>query len=463
MRILAFLLLLIPYSSAAQQKGEVTSYTENNLYGLQTKTGKKLTKAIYDEAPFIDDFNKVCSVSKGGKMGFISLSGKEITPLIYDDAGFFSSKNGLCSVTKDEKYGFINMAGNVEIPLIYDYTDLFFTQGVCAAYLEGKAGLIDEAGGIVVPFEYDEFGLLSDDRDLFPVRKGELWGFMNFKGEITIPITYVLALPFNGEKALIFNQTEFFYINRANQKISQSYYYVASLSDELFVLQNKDKSEFYLFDESEDDIRSEIYQAIYAFSEDLAIVKQNGKFGYIDSNGDIVIPCIYSYAQPFIQGKAEVTLDDEPFEIDATGTKISGLEQFSGDEVLEFTFDDLFDDLFQDDAPDLLPLEKMLTDQKYDVVIQKCNDMLQEDDARVDVYFYSGKAKYLKKQYRLAYNDFKLFLENQKIFNHLPEGNYLMGMTLFELKEPTEACEKLVKADSLGFADAAEMILKMCK
>lgn len=322
MRFFILLLFSIPVSIIAQEALEIEVYSENQLFGIQHKNGKKITTAIYDERPFIDKYSKVCHVTKNHKIGFVNFSGKEITPLIYDEVGFFSGKNGLCSVTKDEKYGFIDINGKMIIPLIYESTDLFFVNGICSAYINEKVGLIDEKGKVIVPFEYDEMGDLDEDRALFQVKKEDAWGYMNYKGEIIIPIMYQMALYFNEGKALVFNGEVFYYINDANQKMSQDYIFVAVLSDYLYILENHDKTEFYLFDESKDDIRTETYQAIYGFSEEMAIVKKGGKFGYIDSLGDLVIPCEFDYAQAFSQGKAQVRKGTDKFTIDVTGKPI---------------------------------------------------------------------------------------------------------------------------------------------
>lgn len=52
------------------------------------------------------------------------------------------------------------------------------------------------------------------------------------------------------------------------------------------------------------------YDELYPFSEGLAAVKKDGKFGYIDTKGNLVIPCQFGYASDFIEGTAVVAKDD---------------------------------------------------------------------------------------------------------------------------------------------------------
>lgn len=51
-------------------------------------------------------------------------------------------------------------------------------------------------------------------------------------------------------------------------------------------------------------------------------VKLNGKWGYLDRTGDVVIPMIYDDAGNFKNGKAEVQLNADRFCIDVKGKRI---------------------------------------------------------------------------------------------------------------------------------------------
>lgn len=64
------------------------------------------------------------------------------------------------------------------------------------------------------------------------------------------------------------------------------------------------------------------YDELYPFSEGLAAVKKNDKFGFINTKGELVIPCQYQYAGQFKGGLACVVKDEENNNIsfiDATG------------------------------------------------------------------------------------------------------------------------------------------------
>lgn len=63
------------------------------------------------------------------------------------------------------------------------------------------------------------------------------------------------------------------------------------------------------------------YKWAEKFSEELALIKLNGKFGYINNQGDIVIDTIYDGASSFNKGKADVNLNGEHYYIDKNGLK----------------------------------------------------------------------------------------------------------------------------------------------
>ncbi len=61
------------------------------------------------------------------------------------------------------------------------------------------------------------------------------------------------------------------------------------------------------------------YDYIFDFHEDLAIVRNNFQYGYINKKGNIEIPIIYDYAYDFSNGTAKVYKNKKTFYIDKYG------------------------------------------------------------------------------------------------------------------------------------------------
>ena len=55
------------------------------------------------------------------------------------------------------------------------------------------------------------------------------------------------------------------------------------------------------------------------FSEGLARVRVNGKYGFIDTKGNMVIPAVYDWAGDFIEGLANVEINGKYGFIDTKG------------------------------------------------------------------------------------------------------------------------------------------------
>ena len=62
-----------------------------------------------------------------------------------------------------------------------------------------------------------------------------------------------------------------------------------------------------------------IFQHASDFSEGLAAVKLNGKYGFIDKTGKEIIPLKYDFANCFSEGLALVRLNNKWFYIDKNG------------------------------------------------------------------------------------------------------------------------------------------------
>ena len=69
-----------------------------------------------------------------------------------------------------------------------------------------------------------------------------------------------------------------------------------------------------------------IYKWAKEFSEDLAAVTLDNKMGYIDKNGNVVIPLKYTYAHDFSEGLAAVELDNKYGFIDKNGNVVIPLK-----------------------------------------------------------------------------------------------------------------------------------------
>ncbi len=94
------------------------------------------------------------------------------------------------------------------------------------------------------------------------------------------------------------------------------------LSAQDIIIPFRENNEWYYVDVHKKRISSIVYQEAYPFGKKLAVVKLNGKYGFINKNEEIVIPCQYDFASSeFSQLQVAVGLDT--FWIDHNGKRSS--------------------------------------------------------------------------------------------------------------------------------------------
>lgn len=79
-------------------------------------------------------------------------------------AGCFSNGQGLCPVQVNGKWGYIDTTGNLVIPCIYEDSWHFENKTAIVKY-NGKYGLINKSGKTIVPFQYNNYDLVPVPHD----------------------------------------------------------------------------------------------------------------------------------------------------------------------------------------------------------------------------------------------------------------------------------------------------------
>lgn len=221
--------------------------------------------------------------------------GKLIIPFgTYDRIETLSE--GLAVVQKGKKYGYLDTAGKLVIPIKYDSAD-DFSEGLAAVSMKGKYGYIDKTGKLVIPFEYDSVRSFVDG--IAMVFKNELWGYIDKTGKVIVPCEYE-------------------YIDHNNQFVGNRY--IRFYKDgKLGFIQNKKELIVIFPGEYE-------YDYIDFFSEGLATVRKDGKSGCINTDGQLVIPCVYDGVGDFSDGVARAIKDGKWGVIDKSGNAVLPFE-----------------------------------------------------------------------------------------------------------------------------------------
>lgn len=153
-----------------------------------------------------------------------------------------------------------------------------------------KETYIDEESKINLS-EYDLIGVFKDK--VAPVKKNNLWGYIDEKGNEIIPVTCDMTYTFKNGMGRIMKKDE----------KGITYYGLVNTFGRL--------------------VAPLIYEEIGDFSNGLASVKRNGKYGYIDADGAEVIKPRYDEASCFTHDRAIVRKDNDGMLLNTDGKVIA--------------------------------------------------------------------------------------------------------------------------------------------
>jgi len=275
-----------------------------NVFTFADESYVEAIPFLYDSARAFSEGLAV--VGLDGKVCYIDRTGKVVISTDYAMAGDF--KNGLASVLqKDGQSGYIDKTGAVVIPFQYSAARDFNEDGV--AVVGGiYDALIDKTGKEIVPAgEYAAIGDFCDG--LAAVRKvdedgNDNWGYIDVTGKVVIPPEYDSARDFSDGFAVAGKGDEAYLLDKSGGRVLLPGY-PASFTGGIAMIYQDDKIS--LVDTTGKVLKIlEGYESTSKFSENLMVVGKDGKMGYIDKTGTVVIPFEYDSADYFIEGLAAV-------------------------------------------------------------------------------------------------------------------------------------------------------------
>ena len=325
------------YDSVEPFSAGLAAVRYNGKSGYIDKNGNEVIPLKYDGAEsFSEGLAAVCI---NDKWGFIDKSGNEVIPLIYESAGSEGFSEGLAAVSRTwDNWGYIDRAGNEIIPIgTFSYGDAF--SGGVAIVTSGswdydkverlQWGLIDKSGDMVVPF-----GVYAK---LEPATDGMVWaatadrsgtldrmGYLDNTGKEIVPLgKYDFCGGYAEGLAQVmvgdWGTGKWGFVDSSGTEVIQPVYdWVAPFSDGLALAYGVgfiDKTGNVV-------LPIDKYDSVGSFSEGVALIRVDGKWGFIDKTGSEVIPPILEYQviEDVSEGIAAVRRDDKWGFISVPGT-----------------------------------------------------------------------------------------------------------------------------------------------
>ena len=270
--------------------------------------------------------------------------------------------NGIQTTQDGDRFGFKREDGTIIVPNKYMFVDHFHGD-YCKVYLDyDSCGLINRDGVEIIPCRYHEVGYPTDG--LILVQKDSLFGYYDTLGNPRIPIRYPAASSFNEGLAVVADwvdtnvvaygfidhegrmviQPQFqyafpFYEGFAVVKAYDRYGMIDRSGQVVFPIKYEILTSMYqgclfagddnglaLYDNHFRQLTMPVYTQVEGRNEDRILVARDGKYGYLDPDGNLVIPCQYDRAGLFDDGRTFVAIGKKWGIIDRTGRVVLPIE-----------------------------------------------------------------------------------------------------------------------------------------
>ncbi len=282
----------------------------------------KITAGVQTDNIYIKGYY----VEKNGMWGYIDSFGNVIIDLKYEALDKFD-ENGRARMIQNGKVGIIDCGGKVLIPPVYDYVAPFGNLEITVAQVGNKYGAIDKNGDVAIPFEYDYIYPFNDMPSAICYKNGR-FAVLSTDNTLLTDFKYSYAEEFNAGMALVYDNGYGFVDHRGNEIVECVHDEIRQGSALSMFL--KSNGRWALFSSFGKNLTGFIYESAGPFSNGLSAVGISAGnktlYGYVNDSGDMIIPHIYDSAQDFDYGKAIVSQNGKYGIVDVEGNVIIPFE-----------------------------------------------------------------------------------------------------------------------------------------
>lgn len=320
-------------------------------YGFIDTEGRTVIDFLYDRAtPFVEGAAYFC---KDGSYGFMDRTG---TPLFYLDCDSVSHfQEGLARISVDGSYGYIDREGEIIIPPVYDYGSNF-QDGYAQIRKDNKEGIIDRTGRALVACEYVEIERRGDcfigekngkyyifdsqgnalleepcdevsgyDEIFLRYADTGKQGFIHEGKVVFLDPAYSLGVILHDRELVIAGQDGYQGVISFRGEVKIPFCYNSLTYDEeagVFIVSNEERDKLIAADDfSQPAVCS--YRSIGPFVNGRAAVSMEGKYGIIDTQGNLILPLEYDEIHLLGNGAYWFKKDEASYLFDAAGTLLN--------------------------------------------------------------------------------------------------------------------------------------------
>lgn len=223
---------------------------------------------------------------------------------------------------------FVDSEGRVVIGKELDIQDGFdFEEGLAGIKNhKGRLGYVDRRGKLVIPYQFSDG--TSHREGLAGVLENGMCGYIDLSGELVVPLRYDSVTNFRDGWGLVRRDSRWTFVNDEGEEIGALFLAAESFSEGLAAVaplqaEKGDDGPRYGFIDTEGKmVLAAEFRGAEPFSEGLAAVRPGQKWGYIDRSGEIVVEARFDLAGPFHEGLAPVQLGTKMGYVDSSGAMV---------------------------------------------------------------------------------------------------------------------------------------------
>ena len=302
---------------------------KDGKYGLINFEGKEVLPINYEEIVAVSEIENSLKVKKDGKYGIVDSEGKIVIEPQYADIDILGKDNKSGFVVKDDsgKYGIVDYSNNQVLEIKYDSIEKIYGNNLYVVTVEGKQKIVNKENNDVLTTGFDSIKqILANQENAVVFVKDNKYGVMNLSGEILIDAQYdsleetkigtFIAkkddkygiINISNEEKVIFQYTSIIYNEKADIYIAEDSNFNSNILDNNFetkitgILVELNDTKGYLKLRINDEykyynFKFEEKQELDIFpNRTLFLSKKDGKYGYVDKEGKVVVDYIYDDA-----------------------------------------------------------------------------------------------------------------------------------------------------------------------
>lgn len=307
----------------------VLKVQKNGKWGLVNMQGKELLKSEYDEITAMKGIKNSLLIRKEDKIGVANDDGSIILDVTYAEVTNLGkdNKSGFIVKTSEGKYGIVDYSKNQVLEPKYEGIKNIYGNDLYVVIEAGKEKIINKQGEEIGANNFDSVAQILKSKDAGIIFiKDEKYGVMNLNGEIIIAPEYenlkeakeeILIAKKDGKTGIIdmsktekvpFNFTSITYNELADIYIAEDEEFNSNMIDGNFdirqtgILIALDTEKGY-FELRQDDeykyfnLKFEPKEAKDILTQNtLFISKKEGKYGFVDKDGKVIVDYIYDDA-----------------------------------------------------------------------------------------------------------------------------------------------------------------------